>query len=296
MPTDTARRILLLLTLFLPSSLAQTPASPTQEGSPQQLAKIIGIDQLLQQCAALDCHHKPAGPPTVEQFAVRQQITEGILAASLDVDSALAEIASEHARLMELSSLLQAKRDRAVGLTSVANLIVGTGIGIAVNALQFKDATAIVGDGIGVGSGVASTVLSVIGIRLNNGPQQGVIRSPNMLAVLLDRQPVLHSDYPNDVLAYLKAVPEGEPASQGTRLEQLQREWQTSGRLGKPNTPAAQKKIDRLTSSLDASRRLSIADITDRMHMLQDVAGRVALMKRDLADLMRGALRPSDIR
>jgi len=76
-------------------------------------------------------------------------------------------------------------------------------------------------------------------------------------------------------------------------MEQLRREWQKAGRLGPRDGLPAAKKIDRLASSLDSGPRLSISDLTDRAYMLEDVAGRTGLMKRDLADLMR-SLRGAD--
>jgi hypothetical protein len=173
---------------------------------------------------------------------VRQQITEAVVAASLDVDSLLAEVANEHGRLMEVRSVLEARRDRAVSLASTANLIVGTGVGIAVNALQFKDSTAVVGDAIGIGSGVASTILSAIGIRVQNGPQHALAHSPNMLAVLFGREPVLHSQYPEAVLAYLNSIPQGQASSQGTRLEQLRQERPRAGSLGPAVAPARRRR------------------------------------------------------
>ena len=161
------------------------------------------------------------------------------------------------------------------------------------NALQFKDATALIGDGIGVGAGVGSTILSIIGIRLQNGgPRKAVAHAPNMLAELLGRDPELHSKYPARVLAYLNEIPSGEEPNRGTRLQQLRQEWQYAGRLGPAGNSRGQRKIELLTSTLDQGPRLSISDLTDRAFMLEDVAGRVALMKRDLAALLHQALTP----
>lgn len=277
---------LVVLALSAFATAAQTEV-PDEQLSADQVAKIIGVDQLVPALPNREGNHNGALRPDLQQLFVRQQITETILAASLDVDSVLAEIASEHARLSELRSVLQAKRDRAVNIASLANVVTGTGVGVAVNALQFKTSTAELGDGIGVGSGVAATILSLVGIRLQHGPQHAIVRSPNMLAVLFGKAPALHSQYPPIVLAYLNAIPAGEPESRGTRLQQLTEEWQQSGRIGKQGTARAEKKIDLVTSSLDTDRRFTIKDLTDRIYMLEDVAGRVGLMKRDLANLTR---------
>jgi hypothetical protein len=111
---------------------------------------------------------------------------------------------------MELRSVLEARRDRAANLIFVANLVIGTGLGAVVNALQFKDSTAIAGDAIGVGSGAASTLLTVLGIQMQRGPQHSIGSTPNMLAVLFNREPALHSQYPEPVLKYLNSVPAGQ--------------------------------------------------------------------------------------
>ena len=202
------------------------------------------------------------------------------------MDGVLAELASERARLDELSTTLQTRRDRAVNLNSIANLVTGTGVGIAVNAMQFSNSTATIGDGIGVASGAASTVLSVIGMRLQRGPQSTVGRIPNMLAPLFDKPSSLNAYYPRSVLAYLRSVPAGEGPESGSRLDQLIAEWQQVGRLGPAGTPQTEQQIARLTSSMGDNTKLSIDDISDRTAMLADVTGRVGLMKRDLAEIL----------
>jgi hypothetical protein len=174
-----------------------------------------------------------------------------------------------------------------VNLLNVANLVTGTGLGIAVNAMQFSSATANLGDGIGVGSGIGSTVLSIVGIRRQRGPVVSVGRIPNMLAPLFQKQAALNAYYPPEVMEYLKSVPPGESEQSGSRIEQLMGEWQKAGRIGSPSDKKAEKKIELLTSSLDEKTKLSIDDISDRVAMLGDVTGRVALMKRDLAELMQ---------
>jgi len=173
-----------------------------------------------------------------------------------------------------------------INLINVANLITGTGLGIAVNAAQFSSSTANIGNGLGVGSGIGSTVLSIIGIHRQRGPQRSVGRIPNMLAPLFAREAALNSYYPERVLTYLRSVPPGESLDKGTRLDQLMAEWKRFGRLGTAGSAEMDQKITRLTSSLDDNTKLSIGDLSDRIAMLADITGRTALMKRDLGELM----------
>lgn len=253
----------------------------------EQIAGILGIKPLLERSLTLRSGREAGTPMSQEELTLHQEISEHVLAASFDVDGVLAEISNEQARINEVSTFLQSRRDKGVNLASLASLITGSGVGVAVNALQFSSSTANVGNGIGVGSGAASTVLSLIGIRLQKGPASPIGSTPNMLAVPLGRKPVLYSDYPEPVLAYLNSVPPGETIDRGTRLQQLMLEWARLGRLDPPDTPKRQKEVDLMAASGDKKQKLRIDDLANRAIMLADVAGRVALMKRDLAELMR---------
>jgi len=276
----------------LPIEVAQTPPASSQLlPHAEQVATILGIKPQLQRAMTLRSDRPSGTSMTLDELALRQEISDRVMAASFEVDGVLAEISQEQARINEVSTSLQARRDKGVNVASLASLITGSGVGIAVNALQFSSSTANTGNGIGVGSGIASTILSLIGIHLQRGPAQPVGSAPNMLAVPFGRHPVLYSDYPDDVLAYLNSLPPGETPDRGTRLEQLIKEWTTLGRLDPPSSPKRQKEVDLMTSSLDPRQKLRIDDLGNRMIMLADVAGRVSLMKRDLADLMRSLAR-----
>lgn len=283
----------LVVITIVSSALAQNPpdtpqviSNPHTTANAEQVAKILGISQLVGNARQMHAQIPCGSAATLEELSIRQDVLESVAAASLGVDGVLAELSNERAHLSELSVALQARRDHAVNLTNVANLITGTGIGIAVNALQFSNSTANIGNGIGVGSGVASTALAIIGIRLQRGPQSTVGRIPNMLAPLFERESALNSYYPPDVMEYLHSVPASEGLGGESRLEQLMAEWRRDGRLGPAGSAKTDQQIARLTSSLDDKTRLSIDDLSDRMAMLADVTGRVGLMKRDLAELM----------
>ena len=278
-----------LVTIAAPAVAQDTPGAPFTphiSENAEQLAKILGISQLVNDARRMHSETPCGSAVTVDELSMRQDIVETLLAAAFQVDGILAELDNERAHLSELSSILQARRDRSVNLANAANLVTGTGVGIAVNAMQFSSSTANFGNGLGVGSGIASTVLSIVGIRFQRGPQHSVGRIPNMLAPLFGRPAALHSYYPQEVLEYLRSVPPSESPGRGSRLDQLMAEWRQAGRVGPSGSAKTDQQITRLTSSLDEKTKLSIDDISDRIAMLGDVTGRVALMKRDLADLM----------
>jgi hypothetical protein len=59
---------------------------------------------------------------SLEELSLYQQITEAVVAASLDVDSVLDQIDNERAQIVELQSILLARRQRAIGSTNLATL------------------------------------------------------------------------------------------------------------------------------------------------------------------------------
>ena len=264
----------------------ETPGAKYPEANTEQIANILGISDMVHSARTLRATTPCHATPSIEELAIRQEILERITESSLEVDGVLAELNNEQARLSELGSALQSRRDHSLSLVNVANLVTGTGVGIGVNALQFSSSTANIGNSLGVGSGVASTVLSVIGIRRQRGPLSAVGRVPNMLAPLFGRDAKLNSYYPPMVMTYLHSVPAGQAVDSGTRLERLMTQWTKTGRTEPAAGAKAIKKITKLTSSSDDKVPLSIDDISDRTAMLSDVAGEVALTKRDLAGLM----------
>lgn len=108
-----------------------------------------------------------------------------------------------------------------------------------------------------------------------------------MLAPLFNRPVVLNTFYPPAVMRYLNEVPAGQEPTAGTRVEQLNSGWVKDGRIEAPGSPKRDAKIAALTASMTPGVRLTISDLQDRQAMLGDVAGRVALINRDMAALMR---------
>jgi hypothetical protein len=234
---------------------------------------------------ALSSECNPSSSIIVEELALHQRITEAVFTASLDVDSVVAEIDYERAQILGVRDVLSSARDSKINLLSLANIVASGASGVVTNALQFSDRTALAGDGIGVGGGAAGVVLSIIGLRIQGGKASLGI-APNMLAPLFGRTPELRSVYPQDVWAYLNTAPASDPRVHVPWREQLLTEWVQQKRIGEPGAPESQKKIDLLTSRIAEHRRLPIDVLTDRTLMLVDLQSRVALMNRDLRDLL----------
>ena len=255
-----------------------------------QTAKIFGLSDLVEKLRTSRAERGANTAPTIEERMIRLDLFEAIQTATLEIDDVVGEISNERNQLGDLRTALQVRRDKTVGHLTTAALLTGSGVGTIVSATQFSTVGSItqnVGDGIGIGSGVLSTLLSIQAARKQAGPSAPVGESPNMLAPLLGVKPALNTNYPPPVLTYLQSVPAGEDPQRGTRLEQLKKRWVEASRLNAGTADAkAEQKLTVATVSEDPKTKLSIGDLTNRIAMLGDVQGRVSLIKRDLAVLM----------
>jgi len=257
-----------------------------------EMARLLGIEPLGERLIELRNSTETIQGDSVqnEQFRLRQEITEAVMTASLEVDGVFSEIDYEIAQVNEALVILESRRDHALAVNTIANFLTAGGMGIASSLLQMHENTAILGNAIGASSGGLSILLSVVGIHQQRGGRRAPVNSPNMLARIFDREPEFHSEYPEIVWAYLNAVPPNVGGTE-TRRQQLIREWTEEGRLGKPDSAATCQKIEYLASGRSSGKALSIDLLLDRAAMLQDVRAQTSLMKRDLSRLM-ATLRP----
>jgi hypothetical protein len=152
-----------------------------------QAAQIIGVEPLITRLSSLAAAKDiTAGPGmSLEELSLRQQITEAVVVASLDVDDVLDRIDYERAQVIELRDILRSNRDRAVGTTSVATLAIGTGLGVVSGVLQFSDSTQGAGNIIGFAAGGISTLLSFHSIRQQR--KEARVGSPGYAIALFRR-------------------------------------------------------------------------------------------------------------
>jgi len=288
--------LLVALLLFPSGGFGQSPETPpggpilaagAQPYGVERLADAIGVRPQLDRLSIP--RESRAGAP--ETLLLRQEILERVAAAGLEVDGVLAQIQYEREQFQDVANSLQAKRDRAVGIGTLAGIIVGSGMGVAAAAMQFSDRTARAGDVIAVATGAAATVLSLVTIRLQRGGKRGPGPTPNMLAPFFDQPSAPQSRYPEWIWGYMNGVPSGPGAETSVR-QQLFEEWVSSGRVALSDSPAARVKIQFLTADASKTRALTLDLISDRRAMLSDVGARVALLKRDLARLVRATTVP----
>lgn len=272
--------------------LVLTAVCPAQETdrfelSPQalQAARIIGVEPLLTRLSSLAAARElGATDMSLEELSLHQQITEAAVVASLDVDTVINQIDNERAQVVELQSILLARRQRALGTTNLATLALSTGLGAVSGVLQFSDTTKGAGDAIGFAAGGLSTLLSFHSLRQQHGGSRPGWVLSKMLAPFFS-EPQEHSDYPADTWAYLNSAPEGA-ASQASRREHMLAEWRRAGRFPPLDSPQSKPKIALLTGTDASDKKLNMDLLSERAAMLADVRGEVSAMKRVLAEIL----------
>ncbi|PYV45403.1 MAG: hypothetical protein DMG06_02580 [Acidobacteria bacterium] len=252
-----------------------------------EVARLIGVAPLLERLERLPEPEQPEARELMspQALALRQRITESVLGTSLEVDGVFAEIDSEIAQTNEIRTFLESRRDHAIGINALSNIVSGGGLGIVGSALQIGERTNKLGNAVGVAAGSVTTVLSVLGLRQQHGGHHTLGIAPNMLAKIFDRPPEFHSDYPEEVWSYLNSTPPSQSGTE-TRRALLIKRWTELGRMDPIDTPKGRQKVEFLTSSVSAQRTLTIDLLADRAAMLSDVRATVSLMKRDLSKLM----------
>jgi hypothetical protein len=245
-----------------------------------EVARLMGVAGMVEELGRV------AAPERGSQqaLALRQEITDAVLAASLDIDGLVAEMDNEWAQARDVRSLLEERRDRRITSNAIATIVIGGGVGVTGELLHLKNEKA--GAVVAAIAGGVSALLAAIATRQQKGGEMPLGNTPNMLAKILEQPAEFHSEYPDLVWNYLNSVP---PAGGGqeTRRAQLIRRWKELGRIGAETTPEGQRKIKLLTSSASQQKALSIDLLSDRAMMLSDVRAQVLLLKRDLGRLMR---------
>lgn len=257
---------------------------PQLPANAEQVAGEIEVLPLVQRLRALAsaCDSNVS----IEELSLRQQITEAVVAASLDLNGVVGSIDFEIAQIMELRDALSGAKDKKVNTLTLASIIVGTGSGTVGTALQFSGPAAKAGDWVQTVGGAVGIVFSILAL-VEQGGKGTLDVAPNMLAPVFNHPAELRSVYPEDVWRFLNTAPATDPRVHVPWKDELLAEWERVGRIGPPSAPESQNKVRKLTSRIADHAKLSIGDLTDRSAMLMDLRSRLSLMNRDLHDLMK---------
>jgi hypothetical protein len=250
--------------------------------SAEQTAEAMGLLPLFEQMKALAA--QPSTENRMEHLMLQQQALLEVTSASLQVDAAAGQIASEIASTRELENYLSGRRDSKVDLLNLVSLGIGGTAGTASSALGFTvhDHAAAV---TGIVAGAATAALALAALRVRGGQTRELLVSSNMLSKVFAHPSDANNVYPPVVVSFMGAIAPDDPDGI-SRQDRLIRDWIQVGRIPDPDSVKGREKIDHLTSLPGQKVPQSIADLDDRQAMLYDLQVRLNYMKQDLAILL----------
>jgi hypothetical protein len=253
----------------------------------------------------------------------RQEISETVLTASLQVDGFLAEVDSESARIRAAHDGLTDQRDKAVGHSTLwTNL--GTGGGAVGSALALGSQMAMTAGGwVGAVSGGVGTLFSFLGYHQAAGPKGCFpeykrdskskdapcddLKKPIKTMLDKDKDPCGESGSngygcsPSMLSFFLFKIDPGfhsipDPIVKTyltDRRSGLMGQWGIDqsqiNALTNPGDNTIVKKEDQPIEALitrnESRRKLSIDDLTDRANKLADLRAVASILNRDLSRL-----------
>ncbi len=271
-------------------------AAPAQKLplSAAAVVKAIGIENDLLQLKAL----QQAGQDgTSAAVALRQDITEQVLLASLDVDEMLARVDAEEAHAEESRYVQVQQQQRRSAVLNIATFAVSGALGTVGSALQLSSSLSSAGNALNVAAGASAITLSIVQLKAAHGDKRP-FRSPyNMLAQILGAPPNDASKYPPVVIAYLHAptAGDGQLPDNVAPDQSLPAAWRRLHRLQQLNSGKGAKdgaSLGSVTSDYPQGEKLSADELANREAMLRDLHGAVALTKIELRTVLLSMRKP----
>ncbi len=248
------------------------------------IARAIGIEDDLVQLSALQQTDRN---DTSAAVALRQNVTEQVLLASLDVDEMLGRVDAEEAHAEDSRYVQVQQQEHRSAVLNIATFAVSGALGTVGSALQLSTSLNRAGNALNVAAGASAITLSVAQLKVAHGDKRS-FRSPyNMLAQILDTTPNDASKYPPVVTAYLHAptAGDGQLPDNVAPDQSLPVVWRRLHRLQQPGSKDG-ASLRSVTSDFSQGEKLSADELANREAMLRDLHGAVALLKTELRTIL----------
>jgi hypothetical protein len=294
-----------------PASSAGAPAANSQEFPRQilrtginlnatdispnslQLANNVQLSSVLERLQSLRARvdSLPVGQEKtdarVDLLEARSQALQIIGRTSLEVDFVIAEMTAEQNVYSEILSTFTNDRDKLLARVNAASFISNGVLWAVCESLSIPTHTRsvyAVPSGItGIAAGLVPSIASMYTLKAVNGKRKTSEVEPNMLAKLFNYPTSAEIEYPKSVWLYLNEAP-ADGTSSKTRKDQMIDRWIADSNI--PGfTSRDRKTLDAITGSVAQKKGLSIATLTTRQVMLQQLSAEVQKMKRMLLEL-----------
>lgn len=262
-----------------------------------QLADAVGLTSVLKRIQYLRSMNSSDLSIRQDLFEAKQDAAFIIQKINLDIDFTIAAIMSEREVYQEILATFINERDKKVARINAVSFIsngilwtVSSALAIgSINTTYARNPKKVINmtipSGIvGIAAGIVPSVASMYTLKAVNGAKKNSESEPNMLAKLFGYPTNPDIDYPPSVWKYLHQVPASEPKGK-TRLEQIVDRWVSDSNMALFTDRNSKTELDVLTASVSQKKGLSIATLTARSVMLQQLHAEILKMKRNLLEL-----------
>ncbi len=260
----------------------------------QQLSDEINLTSILRNIENLRSKNTSAAI-NLEDLVRHQQLNDEIQKAeviinktNLEIDFTLAEIGAERTVYGEILNTFTAERDKMVARSNQYSFYsngVLWAVGEALDIPTNRYPNLSVPSGIlGIIAGLAPSAFSLYAMHQYNGKKKTSEVEPNMLAKLFGYKTNPSIEYPDSVWKYLNSKQANKNARL-TRKEILINRWVSDSNMPAFTDKNSAKQLDVLTASVAQTKGLTIATLTARQEMLNQLASEIFKMKRLLLEL-----------
>lgn len=276
--------VLLIAQLLFMQMPAAGAANVALSAQGREAASLLGILPKVERLIQLKQQRQHSAPLTDEELALKVDVLDKVLGASLEVRMVAGRIDRELAWAYSGAGGLQAKRQRNLNMLFTANFMQGGILGVlsgpAFLAGHPNTGTKLLLIASSIGLGLST--LSFIEARRGSKPMDG---GGTILGNVFDLKDTTEPQHEFDLVSkYIHSVP---PLSAGnkTRVELLVDGWR-KGHYLKSTSEASLQRLSAIQPE-GKKYRENIGLLNDRIRMLFDTQYTVEMLHEGLLDLMR---------
>ncbi len=268
--------------------------SKTISANTKQLADIIHITPLLSKIGELR-NNPPSDEITLENLAQKQLLFDLIqktlvivTKTNFEIDFTLAEIGAERNVYGEILNTFTADRDKMVARSNAMSFYTNGILWAAAEGFDIptnKHPNLSIPSGtLGIIAGLAPSIFSLYAMHQYNGKKKTSEVEPNMLAKLFGYKTNPTIEYPDSVWTFLNSKQANQNAKL-SRKDVLINRWVCDSNISSFTDKNSAKQLDAITASVAQKKGLTIATLTARQEMLQQLAAEIYKMKRMLLEI-----------
>lgn len=224
----------------------------------------------------------------VDLMEARSEAFQIIGRTNLEIDFTLAEMRAEQDLYNEILSTFTSNRDKTLARVNAASFISNGVLWAVCEGLAIPTHTQgvyAVSSGItGILAGLIPSFASMYTLKAVNGKKKTSEVEPNMLAKLFDYPTQPDIEYPRSVWTYLNQAPADSDGKRSRKNIIIDR-WIADSNIPNFTNRNSKEQLDVITASLAQKKGLSIATLSTRQTMLEQLSSEILKMKRMLLEL-----------